>query len=159
MLISDTLTLDRNPGLWKGDLYSPCLFVCLFTCLLHAKTHLGPDGTRLKKMLKQGFKSLYKYAGLVVYGNTLIDWNRLKWKGKEEKDHGHSQQIKSDNFTVSLWVRRKKKLIQSQLPLRLCRDKNGLLGLRLMKEVMFHQDLLLYTKSVVCTGWSTASVP
>ena len=32
----------------------PDLFVCLFNRSLRAETHLGPDGTRLKKMLKPG---------------------------------------------------------------------------------------------------------
>ena len=46
--------------------------------------------------------------------------NRLKGNIiKEEKDHSHSQQIKLNNFTVSLWAKRREKLIQSQLPLRL----------------------------------------
>ncbi len=51
-----------------GKLQKCCVFVCLFTHLLLAETHLGPDGTRLGEMFKPGFISLYKYAGLVVYG-------------------------------------------------------------------------------------------
>ncbi len=52
-------------------------FLHLFKCSLRAETHLGPDETRLKtKCSKQALKSLYKYAGLVVYG--IKDGNRLK---------------------------------------------------------------------------------
>ncbi len=61
------------------------------------------------KIFKSGFKCLYKYAGLVVFnGNNRL--NRLKFKIKEEKDHGHSQQIKSSNFTVSLGQKKGKDL-------------------------------------------------
>ena len=38
---------------------------------------------------------------------------------KEKEHHGHSQQIKLNNFTVSLWDKRKEIFIQPQLPLRL----------------------------------------
>ena len=34
-----------------------CLFVCLFNWSLRAESHLGPDGTRLKQMLKPGLES------------------------------------------------------------------------------------------------------
>ena len=44
--------------------------VCLFTCSLLAETHLGPDWTSLKQNAQTRFWSLYKYAGLVVYGNN-----------------------------------------------------------------------------------------
>ena len=42
----------------------------LLTRLLCAETHLSPVGPDSNKMLKPGFKSLYKYAGLVIYGNN-----------------------------------------------------------------------------------------
>ncbi len=50
--------------------------VCLLlTHSLRAETYLGPDSwwdqTQTKcKMLKPGFKSLFKYAGFVVNGNN-----------------------------------------------------------------------------------------
>ena len=56
---------------------------------------------------------------MALWSIEIIYRNRLKWKIKEEKDHGHSQHIKSNNVTVSLWVKRREKLIKSQLPLRL----------------------------------------
>ena len=58
----------------------------------HTWVLMGPDSN---EMLKPGF------PGLVVYGNNR-NRNRLKRKIKVEKDHGHSKQIKSNNFTVSL---------------------------------------------------------
>ncbi len=75
---------------------------------------MGPDGTSL---LKSGFKSLISM--LALWSMEIIDRNRLKRNVKEEKDHGHSQHIKANNFTVSLWVKRREKLIQSHLPLKL----------------------------------------
>ena len=39
------------------------LFVCLFNQSLHAETHLGPDGTRLKQNAQARLKSLHKHAG------------------------------------------------------------------------------------------------
>ncbi len=42
------------------------VFVYLLAC---AETHLGPEGTRLDKILKPGFKNLFKYAGVVYWNN------------------------------------------------------------------------------------------
>ncbi len=108
--------------IWYNPLHGAKLifeFVCVHTLRyvqrsLGAETHrvlMGPDSN---KMLKP---KTY-YAGLAVYGNkSEADWSERYWK--EEKDIGHSQQIKSNNFTTSLWFKRREKLIQSQLPLRL----------------------------------------
>ena len=72
------------------------------------ETHLGPDGTRLKQNAQ---------ARLQAYLSMLANWcmkmqreretDLKKWdEGKE--DHGHSQQIKLNNFTVSLGTRERK---------------------------------------------------
>ena len=95
-----------------------CLFVCLFNRSLRAETHLGPDGTRLEQMLKPDYKSLYKHAGRVVYENNERGTD-LKLRDEGKEDHGHSQQIKFNNFTVSPWAREGRSFIQSQLPWRL----------------------------------------
>ncbi len=51
----------------------------------------------------------------------ITDRNILKWKVKDNKDHGHSQQIKPNNEPFT-WVKRTETSIQSQLSLRLiCR--------------------------------------
>ena len=56
----------------------------------------GPDSN---KMLKPDLKA---YIGmLALWSMEIIYRNILKWKVKEEKDHGHSQQINLNNFTVS----------------------------------------------------------
>ncbi len=69
------------------------------------------------KCLSQSIKTYISM--LALWSMEIIDRNRLKWKVNEENAHSHSQQIKSNNFTVSLWVKRWEKLNQSQLPLRL----------------------------------------
>ena len=96
-----------------------CLFVCLHVCSVrrHTWVLMGPD---TNEMLKPGFK-LKAYISMLALLSVEIDRNRLKWKVKE-KDHGHSQQMKLTNFTVSLWVKRREKRIQFHLPLMLfCR--------------------------------------
>ena len=60
---------------------------------------MGPD---LNKMLKPGYKSLYKHAGRVVYENKERETD-LNSRDERKEDHGHFQQIKLNNFTVSLW--------------------------------------------------------
>ncbi len=63
--------------------------------------------TRLEPLMLKPALKPYKYAGLVVYGNKSI----IKMKKKEEKDHDHSlQNNQVENFTVSLWVKRREKL-------------------------------------------------
>ena len=93
--------------------------ICLLARFVRRHTWIlmGPDSN---KMLKPGFKSLLYVCWpcrscRLVYG---IDRNRLKWKVIEEKDHSHLQQIKSNNFSVSLWVKKREKRIQLQLLLR-----------------------------------------
>ena len=66
---------------------------------------MGPDPY---KMLKPGFKSLYKYAGLVVCSNKR--YKQMGGKMFKKRDHSHSQQIKVNNFAVSLWVKRRENL-------------------------------------------------
>ncbi len=59
------------------------LFVCLHARSVrrHTWVVMGPD---LNKMLKPGFKSLYKYACLVVYENNRYNEQiKVKGKGKE----------------------------------------------------------------------------
>ena len=51
----------------------------LFNRLLHAETHLGPDGTRLEQNAQARLKSLYKHAGQLVYGNWKRERNRFEW--------------------------------------------------------------------------------
>ena len=69
---------------------------------LRAETRLGPDGTRLEQlMLKPGNTSQYKHAGWVVFENKEEETD-LKSSDKGKEDHNHSQQIKLNNFTVSL---------------------------------------------------------
>ena len=94
----------------RSGMYSVfvCLFVCLFNRSLRVATYLGPDGTRLEQNAQGRLKGLYKHAGKLVYGNVtrkretdLKIWN----EGKE--DQGHSQQIKLNNFNISLWDKRK----------------------------------------------------
>ena len=88
-----------------------CLFVvCLTGRSAQCGDTMGPDGTRLEQNAQTRLKSLYKHAGQLVYGNvkrereTETDLN-LQDEGKE--DHGHSQQIKLNNFNISLWDKRK----------------------------------------------------
>ena len=88
------------------------VLVCLFVCLTgrslrrHTWVLMGPD---LNKMLKPGYKSLYKNAGQAVYENKEREKHReSRNEGKE--GHCHSQQIKQNNFTVSLWDKRKEVL-------------------------------------------------
>ena len=78
-----------------------CLFVCFTGCSLwrHAWILMGPD---LNKMLKLGNKSL-SYAGWVVFKNREEEKD-LTSRNKRKGDHSHSQQIKKNNFTVSLWT-------------------------------------------------------
>ena len=54
-----------------------CLFVCLFNRLLRAETHLGPDGTRLKRNAQARLQSL-KHAGQLVYENVKKLRNRFE---------------------------------------------------------------------------------
>ena len=77
---------------------------CLFNWSLRAEIQmdLEPDSNN---MLKPRYKS---YAGQVVYENKENKFEFKRWKKKE--DHGHSQQIKLYNFTVSLWDKRKEVL-------------------------------------------------
>ena len=66
---------------------------------------MGPDGTRLKQNDQAMLKSLYKHAGQLVYGKEREADLKIRDEGKE--DHSHSQQIKLNNFNVSLWDKRK----------------------------------------------------
>ena len=77
------------------------LFVCLFNQSLHAETHLGPDGTRLKQNAQARLKSLHKHAGQLVYGNIKTAKQDLKIWDEGKEDNGHSQQIKLNNFKGS----------------------------------------------------------
>ena len=70
------------------------------------ETHLDPDGTRPEQMLKPGYDSLYKHAGQLVYENVKTERD-LKIRDEGKEDHDHSQQIKLNNFAVSLWNKRK----------------------------------------------------
>ena len=98
-----------------------CLFVCLFVCLTglsvqrHAWVLLGPD---LNKMLKPGYKSLYKHA----------DWMSMKLKRKKQIWNQEIQEKKTtatpnkSSWTILLlafWTRERRFFIQSQLPWRL----------------------------------------
>ena len=67
---------------------------------------MGPDSN---KMLKPGYKSLYKHAGRVVYENKERETD-LKSTDEGKEDHGRSQQIKLNNFAVSLWDKRREVL-------------------------------------------------
>ena len=51
-------------------------FVCLLNWSFHEKTHLGPDGTRLKQNIQARLKILLKHAGPMVYGN-ITERNRF----------------------------------------------------------------------------------
>ena len=85
-----------------------CLFVCLFNRSLRAETHLGPDGTRLKQNAQARLKRVYKHAGQLVYEDIKKKKKTdLKTSDEGKEDYGHSQQIKLNNFTVSLWDKRK----------------------------------------------------
>ena len=59
----------------------------------------------LNKMLEPCYKSLYKHAARVVYENKERETD-LKSRDEVTEDHSHSQQIKLNNFTVSLWDKR-----------------------------------------------------
>ena len=76
---------------------------------------MGPDSN---KMLKPDYKSLYKHASRLVYENKDRKTD-LKSRDEGKRDDGHSQQIKLNNSTVSLWDKRKDVFVQSQLPWRL----------------------------------------
>ena len=78
------------------------LFVCLFNRSLRAETNLGPDGTRPERNVQARLKSLYKHAGELIYENVKTDTD-LKIRDEGKEDHCHSQQIKLNNFGVSLW--------------------------------------------------------
>ena len=80
--------------------------VCLFNRSLPAETHLGPDGTRPERNAQTRLKSLYRHAGQLVYENVKTETD-LKIQDEGKEDHGHSQQIKLNNFAVSLWDKRK----------------------------------------------------
>ncbi len=77
------------------------------------------DRLGLTKYLNQALKAYIGLSMLALWSMEIgqMDRNRLKWKVKEEKDYGHSQQIKLNNFTmftVNLWVKRREKRIQSK---------------------------------------------
>ena len=70
------------------------------------ETHLDPDGTRPERNAQARLKSLYKHAGQLVYENVKTERD-LKIGDEGKEDHDHSQQIKLNNFVVSLWNKRK----------------------------------------------------
>ncbi len=76
----------------------------MFIRSLRAETHLGPDGSRLEQNAQVRLKNAY-ISMLALWSMEIVDRNSFMWKLKEEKDHGQSQQIKSNNFIVSLWVK------------------------------------------------------
>ena len=49
---------------------------------------------------------LSKQAGQVIYENMKREKQIRQIKDEGRDDHGHSQQIKLNNFTVSLWDKR-----------------------------------------------------
>ena len=57
-------------------------------------------------MLKPGYKSLYKFAGWVVFENREEEED-LKSRNKGKEDHSYSQQIKLNTLTVSFLDMRK----------------------------------------------------
>ena len=73
------------------------------------ETHLDPDGTRPERNAQARLKSLYKHAGQLVYENVKTERD-LKIRDEGKEDHDHSQQIKLNNFAVSLWNKRKEML-------------------------------------------------
>ena len=79
----------------------------LFNRLLRVETHLGPDGTRLKQNAQARLKA---YISIMVNWSMEIKRERetdLKTRDEGKEDHGHSQQIKLNNFNISLWDKRK----------------------------------------------------
>ena len=76
------------------------------------ETHLGLNGTRLKENTQN--QVLKAYISLLALWSMEIQIE-TDFGDKKEKDHGHSQQIKVNNFTVNLWVKRREYLFQSQL--------------------------------------------
>ncbi len=59
------------PSKWILARNTPFVMYTWIWCFVYMRRHtwalMGPDSN---KMLKPGFKSLYKYAGLVIYGNN-----------------------------------------------------------------------------------------
>ena len=88
-----------------------CLFVCLFVCLfnrsLRAETHLGPDGTRPEQNAQARLKSLYKHAGQLVYENVKRETDLIEDMRRRKRRPRPLPTIKLNNFTVSLWDKRK----------------------------------------------------
>ena len=61
-----------------------CLFVCLFNRSLRTETHLGPDGTRLKRNVQARLKSLYKACWPIGLGNVKRETDlKIRDEGKE----------------------------------------------------------------------------
>ena len=79
----------------------------LFNRSLRVETHLGPDGTRLKQNAQERLKA---YLSMLANWSMEIKRERdtdLKTWDEGKEDHGHSQQIKLNNFNISLWDKRK----------------------------------------------------
>ena len=55
---------------------------------------------------------------LALWCMEIIHRNRLKWKKKEEKTTATRYKSSWTNLLSAFWVKRREKLIQSQLPLR-----------------------------------------
>ena len=68
---------------------------------------MGPDSKQnAHARLKSLPRKYKKHAGQLVYEKVKKETDLKIWdEGKE--DHDHSQQIKLNNFTVSLWDKRK----------------------------------------------------
>ena len=116
----------RRSTVSVGARNQTCLFVSLFKRSFRTETHFGSDGTRLK-MLKPGFEKIYRNK----------DRNRFKQKVKEEKDHGHSQQIKLNFSTVSLYGSRERKIF-IQMLLSLSKDVQGSTNVSISQLATMH---------------------
>ena len=107
---------------WRGIYYmvSVCLFVCLTGRSVRRHTWVLM-GSNSNKMLKP-LKSLYKYAGQLVYGSELKrERNRFdRYEMKEKKTMDTPNKSSWTILISAFGTRERRFFIQSQMPLRFC---------------------------------------
>ena len=74
-----------------------CQWVCLFNWQPRAETHLGPDGTRLKQNAQARLKACWPSGSMEIQ----------RERNRSEHKRWRKRNPKPNNFTVSLWTKRK----------------------------------------------------